>query len=75
MNGVKNMSNTLMATPRKFSMQQVFELLLRKPSNRQIIGYLTDLKTSGLENTMEMTYPTGGRGITKCSLCTVMCIE
>lgn len=49
MNGVKNMSNTLMATPRKFSMQQVFELLLRKPSNRQIIGYLTDLKTSGLK--------------------------
>lgn len=75
MNGVKCMADTLLATPRKFSMQQVFELLLRRPVDRSIIGYLTDLKSSGLENTMEMTYPTGGRGITKCSLCTVMCIE
>lgn len=53
---------TPMATPKKFAMQQVFELLLRKPSDKSIIGYLTDTKTSGLENTMEMVYPTGARG-------------
>lgn len=50
MNGVKCMADTLLATPRKFSMQQVFELLLRKPVDRSIIGYLTDLKTSGLKS-------------------------
>lgn len=56
------MANNLMATPKKFAMQQVFEVLLRKPVDRSIIAYLTDCKTSGLENTMEMVYPTGGRG-------------
>lgn len=49
----------VMATPRKFAMQAVFEMLLRRPSDKGIIGWLTDLKTSGLENTMEMVYPTG----------------
>ena len=49
-------------TPKKFAMQQVLNLLLRKPSDLSIIAYLTDLKTSGLENTMEMVYPTGGKG-------------
>lgn len=53
---------TPMATPKKFAMQQVFEILLRKPSDKSIVAFLTDTKTSGLENTMEMTYPTGGRG-------------
>lgn len=52
------------ATPKKFAMQQVFELLLRKPVDKSIIAYLTDAKTSGLENTMTMVYPTGGRGNT-----------
>lgn len=52
----------VMATPKKFAIQQVFELLLRKPSDRSIVAYLTDTKTTGLENTMEMTYPTGARG-------------
>lgn len=42
------MANTLLATPRKFSMQQVFEILLRKPLDKSIIAYLTDTKTSGL---------------------------
>lgn len=41
-------------TPKKFAMQQVFELLLRRPDDGSIIAYLTDVKTSGLENTMEM---------------------
>lgn len=50
------------ATPKKFAMQQVFELLLRKPADKSIYAYLTDTKTSGLENTMTMVYPTGGRG-------------
>lgn len=49
-------------TPKKFAMQQVFEILLQKPSDNSIIAYLTDTKTSGLENTVEMTYPTGARG-------------
>lgn len=41
-------------TPKKFTMQQVFELLIRRPSDKSICAYLTDCKTSGLENTMEM---------------------
>lgn len=48
-----------MATPTKFAMQQVLNLLLRRPADKSIIAYLDDLKTSGLENTMEMVYPTG----------------
>ena len=50
------------ATPKKFAMQQVFELLLRKPSDKSIVAYLTDVKTSGLDNTVEMVYPVGGQG-------------
>ena len=56
------MANGIIATPKKFSMQQVFEILLRKPADKSILAYLEDVKTSGLENTVEMTYPTGGRG-------------
>lgn len=41
-------------TPKKFAMQQVFEILLQKPVDNSIIAYLTDTKTSGLENTVEM---------------------
>jgi hypothetical protein len=56
----------ILATPKKFSMQQVFDVLLRKPGGSsdpyKIIAYLTDCKTSGLENTVEMVYPTGGAG-------------
>lgn len=55
---------TITATPKKFSMQQVFEILLRKPSDKSILAYLEDTKTSGLENTAEMVYPSGGRGNT-----------
>ena len=55
---------TITATPKKFSMQQVFEILLRKPADKSILAYLEDVKTSGLENTVEMVYPTGGRGNT-----------
>ena len=50
------------ATPKKFSMQQVFEILLRKPTDKSIVAYLEDTKTSNLNNTVEMVYPTGGRG-------------
>ena len=52
----------VLATPREFTMQAVFELLLRRPVDKSIAAYLTNLKTSGLENTMEMVYPTGSRG-------------
>ena len=52
----------VLATPKKFAMQQAFEILLRKPVDKSIIAYLTDCKTSGLENTMEMVYPSGGAG-------------
>ena len=44
------------ATPKKFAMQQVFEILLRKPSDKSIYGYLTDCKTTSLENTVEMVW-------------------
>lgn len=43
----------VLATPKKFAMQAVFEMLLRKPTDNSIVAYLTDCKTSGLENTME----------------------
>ena len=57
------------ATPRKFSMQGVFEILLRKPTDKIILAYLTDCKTTTFENTVESVFPTGGRGITQCSPC------
>ena len=49
-------------TPKKFAIQQVFELLLRKTADKEIIAWLTDAKTTGLEKTAELVYPTGGRG-------------
>ena len=52
----------VLATPKKFTMQQAYEILLRKPVDKSIIAYLTDCKTTGLENTMEMVYPAGGAG-------------
>lgn len=48
-----------LATPKKFSMQQAYEILLRKPVDKSIVAYLTDCKTTSLENTVEMVYPTG----------------
>lgn len=48
--------------PKKFSMQQVFEVLLQRPIDNSTIAYLTDTKVSSLENTVEMTYPTGSTG-------------
>lgn len=50
------------STPRNFAIQQIFEFLLQEPSDKSIIGYLKHCKTSSLENTAEMTFPTGGRG-------------
>lgn len=52
----------VLATPTEFAMQQVFYILLRKPSTKEILAYLTNVKTTGLENTVEMVYPTGSRG-------------
>lgn len=43
-----------LATPRKFSMQQAYEILLRKPVDKSIVAYLTDCKTTSLENIVEM---------------------
>lgn len=46
-------------TPTKFAIQDVFYILLRDPVSMDLIAYLEDIKTSGLENTIEMVYPTG----------------
>ena len=43
-------------------MQQPFEFLQRRPATKQIVAYLTDTKTTSLENTMELVYPSGGAG-------------
>lgn len=44
----------VMATPKKFAMQGVFEILLRSASDKSLLAYLSDCKTSSLENTVEM---------------------
>lgn len=49
-------------TPKKFAMQQCFEILLRNTKTKAILAYLSDCKTTGLENSIEMVYPTGGAG-------------
>lgn len=49
-------------TPTKFSVQQVFEILLQSPENNEIIAYLDDIKSSNLMNEAELVYPTGSRG-------------
>jgi hypothetical protein len=49
-------------TPKNFAIQQVYEVLMQKPSDKSIIGYLKHCKTSSIENTQEMTYPSGGKG-------------
>lgn len=49
-------------TPRNFVVQQIFEFLLQDTTDKSIIGYLKHCKTSTLENTVEMVYPSGGRG-------------
>jgi len=49
-------------TPKTFSMQAAFEILLRRPSTKEIIAYLTSCKTSSLENAVETVFPTGGEG-------------
>lgn len=49
-------------TPTKFSIQQVFEVLLQDTSTNAILGYLDDCKSSNLINEAQLVYPTGGRG-------------
>lgn len=49
-------------TPRNFVVQQIFEFLLQDTTDKSVIGYLKHCKTSTLENTVEMVYPSGGRG-------------
>ena len=46
-------------TPRNFVVQQIFEFLLQNTTDKSIIGYLKHCKTSTLENTVEMVYPSG----------------
>ena len=55
---------TTIATPKQFSIQQVFHILLRNPSDKSIVGFLKNVKTTGLENAATMVYPQGGRGNT-----------
>lgn len=49
-------------TPRNFVIQQIFEFLLQDTTDKSILGYLKHCKTSTLENTAEMVFPSGGRG-------------
>lgn len=49
-------------TPKNFAIQQVFEILLRDPSDKSPIAYLDNCKTTGLTNEQTMVYPTGARG-------------
>lgn len=49
-------------TPKNFAIQQVYEVLMQKPSDKTIIGYLKHCKTSSIENSQEMVYPSGGKG-------------
>jgi hypothetical protein len=49
-------------TPTKFSIQQVFEVLIQNITTGAILGYLDDCKTSNLINEAQLVYPTGGRG-------------
>lgn len=42
------------ATPKNFTVQQVFEILMQDSSDKSIIGYLKHCKTTSLENTVEM---------------------
>ena len=39
---------------KRFAIQGVFDILLQDISSAEVLAYLTDLKTSGLENTVEM---------------------
>ena len=41
-------------TPKNFAVQQIFEILMQKPSDNSIIGYLKHCKTTTLDNTVEM---------------------
>lgn len=49
-------------TPKKFSVQQVFEILLQDVNTGAIIAYLDDFKQTNLINEATIVYPTGGRG-------------
>lgn len=53
------MAGNVLATPKNFAMQQVYELLIRRPVDKSIVGYLNNCKNTSIENTMEMVYPTG----------------
>ena len=43
----------VISTPTQFSMQACFNILLQHPATKEIRAYLTNLKSSSLENTME----------------------
>lgn len=49
-------------TPKRFAIQQVFDVLLLNPSTNAIEGYITDAKTSNFNNEGTLVYPTGGKG-------------
>jgi hypothetical protein len=51
-----------MASIKKFSMQQVFEIGIFDIVTNEIEAYLEDVKTSGIEMSAEVTYAMGGRG-------------
>lgn len=52
-----------MATPKRFILQGAFDdIWFKDLSTGKILAHLYDLKTNGLEDTIEMVYATGGRG-------------
>lgn len=53
------MAKKLLATPRQFSMQRVFDVTLRRPVDKSIIAHLDSCKETSLSNTLTMVYPTG----------------
>lgn len=51
-----------MASPKKFAMQEVFDIAIFDISTGDIEAYLEDVKTSGIEMTAETVYAMGGKG-------------
>ena len=51
-----------MATPKRFILQGAFDdIWFKDLSTGKILAHLYDLKTNGLEDTIEMVYATGSR--------------
>ena len=49
-------------TPKRFAIQQVFDILLLNPTTNALEGYINDCKTSNFNNEGTLVYPTGAKG-------------